>query len=443
MSEVLYSIYLHILTLFTSVFSDDISIFVRIIYGAIFTLLLTYFIWMATLFLLPRSESKNKNCSKNDFYHYFVIPCLNEDVVMEKTMRFWSDLIACNERIKVIFVNDASDDRTEAIINENIIDVHQFIFISRQKPYAQKGKGDVLNNAYHLIKRDVKMLGIHSEKVIITIFDADATINRPFISEMECEFTDENIALVQARVSITPTRNWLELMQEIEFYTTIDAIQKTRGHFKTIAAGGNGQSVRLSAIEHLEEPWGDSLLEDYEFSLRLLLAGYDTASIHKEAVYQQAPNNYKAFHKQRTRWSQGGLQCIKYLNKIWKSKELKLLGKLEYTYFLFIPYISVIGVTAYLLLTIYMVFTGNIAKLTVYNIIGIILLNILPGLLIHSVYLIQRWSYLKWKEKIRTIIYFPTMFFYIWSLFPIQIAALVRQFRKQTNWVKTERHAKE
>ena len=144
-------------------------------------------------------------------------------------------------------------------------------------------------------------------------------------------------------------------------------MQNVREYTGTVGAAGNGQFSRLTAMMDLgDEPWSDCLLEDFDFSLRLLLKGWRTRLIQDERVYQQGVTDYKKFVKQRTRWAQGGLQCIKYFWQIVKSKHISFSGKVELCFFLVIPFVGLMSLFVLLFcwfLTLFMSAPSGMAEI--------------------------------------------------------------------------------
>ena len=67
-------------------------------------------------------------------------------------------------------------------------------------------------------------------------------------------------------------------MQDLEFRTTIAAMQMLRIRTGSVGMGGNGQFTRMSVLDDIGTqhglPWHDALLEDYELGLRALLSGH-------------------------------------------------------------------------------------------------------------------------------------------------------------------------
>ncbi len=187
-----------------------------------------YIIWYCFVVLLPRFEKKVDYEQEKEYYHYFLIPCLNEELVIADTIKFWNRHLNKSHNIRILLINDGSTDQTQQIIEAAIAGNPQFSLLNRVAPNAQTGKGDALNYAYSKVVSEVTQLNLDMEQVLITIFDADAIVYDGYLEEVEANFAVKDIALVQARVSILNKDKWLGLMQDIDFFTCVDGIQNFR-----------------------------------------------------------------------------------------------------------------------------------------------------------------------------------------------------------------------
>jgi cellulose synthase/poly-beta-1,6-N-acetylglucosamine synthase-like glycosyltransferase len=146
-------------------------------------------------------------------------------------------------------------------------------------------------------------------------------------------------------------------MQDIEFRSIAVAMQRSRSRWtKTVGMGGNGQFTRLSALADLDTGdavvWRGSLIEDFELGLHLLIAGWETRFTTEAWIDQEALFSLKRYLVQRTRWSQGVMQCMGYLGRIWGSRNLTMPGIIELTYCLFQPWLSMLGLLLFPFLVI-------------------------------------------------------------------------------------------
>ena len=387
-----------------------------------------------------------------DIHFFLLIPCLNEENVIGTTVK---NLLSLNmPNTTVIVINDESTDNTLEIVNK-IASSHIKV-LNRVYPNAKQGKGEALNHAYRFVREILGNKDIYKKtpdysKVVIGILDADTFIKRSLLERVAVIMNnDPNVGMIQARVRIgISTRNYLlPQMQDLEFFSYINQMQNLREYMGTVAAAGNGQFNRLSTMQLLgENPWSKCLLEDFDFSLRLLLKGWRTRLLQDDTVYQQGVINYKKFIKQRTRWAQGCIQCFPYLGSIIKSNYLSLPGKVEIFYFLMLPWITLMSTSAMLfswLLIVYSYWfksnsvstmlvsypTGNLLAL----LIIILLIIYVPGIIFSVFY----WQ--DTKECIfRSLLAGLLVPIYNMLQMPAVLIAVYRHVVGNKGWVKTDR----
>ncbi|WP_229821853.1 glycosyltransferase family 2 protein, partial [Streptomyces netropsis] len=105
----------------------------------------------------------------------------------------------------------------------------------------------------------------------------------------------------------------LARLQDMEFVIYGDIFQKARRYIGSVGMGGNGQFMRLAALDSLmgedgSGPWSDSLTEDLDLGVRLIAHGWTNQHCTAAAVSQQAVLDVRRLVRQRSRWFQGHLQ---------------------------------------------------------------------------------------------------------------------------------------
>jgi len=307
-----------------------------------------YYLQLLLLMLCPAGEPERDTPYTDgiDITFFIVIPCLNEEQIIARTVRQLLQLKM--KQTRIIITDDASDDKTAALIEEGFkaeLARGEVILLKRKLPDARKGKGHSLNYTYRYISQLIGREGLDPARCVMGVFDADVSFNRELLERAAVIMDRQgDIDLIQARVRTgAAVEGLFARLQDLEFYIIINKIQNFRRYTGTVAAAGNGQFNRFSAIDP-ETPWTDCLLEDFDFSARILLKGRRTCLVQSQAVCQQSVKRYGAFLRQRARWCQGGLQCLKYAKRAWASRHLSIWGKAEITAFLLIPYITAAAV---------------------------------------------------------------------------------------------------
>ncbi|MCL6518024.1 glycosyltransferase, partial [Alicyclobacillus sp.] len=289
----------------------------------------------------PRDPLSRAVAPVDEWTFVFLVPCLNEGAVLRNTLRAIRDLPW--RRVWVWVIDDASDDDTLAIVREVAGTDRRVRWIHRRSPHARRGKGDALNAAYRRVDRIATRFGADPASVILTVLDADGRPAPNLLPEAAAVFSDRRVGAAQARVRIANRDGILPLLQDVEFAAAVAAIQNARAFFGSVGLGGNGQFTRLSALRTLgPTPWTRCLLEDFDLGVRLLLAGWHIRFLPGAHVAQQGLVSVRRFIRQRCRWAQGNLQCLRHVRPILASR-LGAAAKLDLLYFLAQPWLNALG----------------------------------------------------------------------------------------------------
>ncbi|WP_439901747.1 glycosyltransferase family 2 protein [Microbacterium azadirachtae] len=236
----------------------------------------------------------------------FVLPCLNEGQVIgasiDRLLTLW------RPGIHILVVDDGSaDDTSAAVLRRSHPALH---LLQRTPPDARQGKGQALNAAIAYIRSGAVIEDIDPFDTLVCIVDADGRLDLHALDDVLPFFDDPAMGAVQLGVRINNReRNWLARMQDIEFVLYTNIYQRGRRHLGSVGLGGNGQFVRLAALDSLgAAPWSRSLTEDLDLGLRLHFRGWEVEFCPTAVVHQQGLVDVSKWIRQRTRWFQGHLQ---------------------------------------------------------------------------------------------------------------------------------------
>lgn len=288
--------------------------------------------------------------------HFFLlVPAMNEGRVIGETVRNLLDVKAADAQVSVLVINDASTDDTLQKLQE--VHNRRLIVLNRKLPNAQLGKGEALNNAYNQVCDYVRKHDLDPRQVVVGIIDADGRCSQNLLQEVQKYMQDPQVAAVQARVKIRNVDTFWGIVQNMEFSQMVNATQNIRDRLGSVALGGNGQFTRLSSLQTLgEKPWTGCLVEDLDLGVRVHQKSGTIRYTPDAYVTQQAVTKTRKLLRQRTRWSQGNIQCLPYVPSIAKSGKLKKRAKADMVFYLVIGLIGVLGSAAtaygaYLLVT--------------------------------------------------------------------------------------------
>lgn len=291
-----------------------------------------------------------------DFHWHFLIPCLNEEQVIEQTVqRLLTNFPWCH----VWCIDDGSTDNTGPLLAAIAARCKRVHVVNRRPPHARKGKGPALNAGWQALTA-ARPPEVDPAQVIVGVIDGDGhlDVRCPSLVAGPTFFGDPAVGAVQIQVRVanalpdsgTGSRSRDPLivrLQDVEFRSVIGAIQTFRKHVGSAGMGGNGQFTRLSVLDRIAAehgtPWKESLIEDFELGVHVLLSGSRTEYCHETFVVQQGPPSFRRLVRQRSRWGQGLMQCIRYLPAILRSPTIGNSAAMELTYCLLLPWGQLVG----------------------------------------------------------------------------------------------------
>ncbi len=351
--------------------SDQVSIGIGLAQSISLFLTVTFLCYVATI-VIPYLRHRPAPTGSPDAYDWhFFVPARDEAAVIHNTV----DMLRLRfPAAHVWVVDDASLDATPDIVQGMAATDARVHLVRRQLPDARTGKGDALNSAYdalneHLADRERSGRNVDRSRVVMGVIDADGIPADSCLAVISADHLlgRDDVGAVQigvrmvnrnerqpfpdAGVMANVVGRLLVRMQDLEFRGPISAIQLVRQHTRTVGLGGNGQFTRLSALDVVAgaagEPWHGSLLEDYELSLHLLMAGFTNEYTMDTLVDQEGLPSLRRLLTQRTRWGQGTMQCSSYLPALWSSRHVTTVGALEASYYLIQPWLQLLGSLLY------------------------------------------------------------------------------------------------
>lgn len=262
----------------------------------------------------PASSPSADSLDPNDLFFVFLLPCLNEEKVIRNSLQRL--LSFDGENFAVMVIDDGSDDDTAGVVSA-IADDRVWL-LRRALPVARQGKGEALNAAIAQLAGSTWLTDRDPGKVVVVVVDADGRVEPHSLSAVTPYFADPTVGAVQIGVRINNRAiSRLARMQDMEFVIYTEVFQRGRRHLGSVGLGGNGQFMRLSALQSLgTAPWSRSLTEDLDLGIRLLTAGWRNEYCHTAAVHQQGVVDLRRLVRQRSRWFQGHLQSWKLIPTI-------------------------------------------------------------------------------------------------------------------------------
>jgi cellulose synthase/poly-beta-1,6-N-acetylglucosamine synthase-like glycosyltransferase len=294
---------------------------------------MTISFWSTMLFVPMAVLSKYREDIQPDVKSYpkvsVIIPAYNEEKVIANTIE--ALLETKYPKKEIIFVDDGSKDNTLRIATR---------YKDRIKVLHKEngGKATALNYGIQ-----------YSTGEIIVIVDADTIIGRQSLKEIVKGFeVDEHVAAVAGNIKVRNATNWITKCQALEYITGIQIVRRAFDVFGsiTIVPGALG-AFKKSYLMEAGAYGKDTIVEDFDQTIKLLKAGLITQGSSKATAYTEAPNTLRDFIAQRKRWYRGNMQVLKRHSDGLTNPRYGYLQKLSLPY-LFIGMIitPIIGFTA-------------------------------------------------------------------------------------------------
>lgn len=265
-----------------------------------FWLLLGYYSILTVAGILYRVEKRSSPTLTSYPSVSIFIPAYNEGIVLASTLDAMVKLEYPGE-LTVYVLNDNSQDNS-AEIAQFYADLFPRIRHILVPPGTPKGKSRVLNHGLSISQSDY-----------FAVYDAD---NQPEPAALRllvetAMTTPHAVGAVGYVKTINEERNILTRMISLEFQVFQLLMQAGRWKlFKTGSLTGTNMLVSRAAIEAVGGYDPHALAEDADLTLTLTAAGGLLPIVPEAVTWEQEPETFAVWLRQRTRWSQGNIYIL-------------------------------------------------------------------------------------------------------------------------------------
>jgi cellulose synthase/poly-beta-1,6-N-acetylglucosamine synthase-like glycosyltransferase len=244
-----------------------------IIFGiSVFGLFWTYagypiFIWFLSK-IIKKEHKYDENYQPNIS---IIIPCYNEEKVIEKKLKNTLELNYPKEKIEVLVIDSGSTDKTCEIVEKNS---HNRVKLIKQK--ERKGKGAGINFGLNFVKND-----------IVVTTDANKYLNNDALKHIVKHFSDMSVRVVGGKHIVkkpksTPETEGTFFFREYEeFLREKESIIDSAVNF-----GGEIFAIRKELCVADEK----NLTEDFDICLTVRKKGYRLVHENKVSAIEYAPS---------------------------------------------------------------------------------------------------------------------------------------------------------
>jgi len=282
--------------------------------------------------------SKNMKIANNDVYKSqafskniptldILVAARDEQNVIARLVERLFNLDYPSEKLKIYIIDDGSVDDTPIILKKLSQKYEKLNIISRSKS-AGGGKSGALNHALKFISGEW-----------VFILDADAQLKNDTLQRVLTFAQNGSWAAVQLRKSVLNTsKNFLTNCQGIEM--AMDAYFQLGRLYSTGVSElrGNGQLVRKDILLRCGSFNENTVTDDLDLSVRLLLSQSKIGIFWDPPVMEEAVEDVYALFRQRQRWAEGGLQRFFDYGRNLIFSKLTFIQKFDLTYFFILQY---------------------------------------------------------------------------------------------------------
>lgn len=225
------------------------------------------------------------------------IPTFN-DPVAERCIKQCIKFDYPKDRYEIIIADDSTNASTKELLSK----------------YADKNPGFI--KYIHRDNRENFKSGAltyamkHTNGEIIVIFDADWIPRKDFLKKIIKPFSDPKVAIVQSRQGIynqktnliTRFASYLMMIHHI-------ILMPIGNKINCVFFCGTAGAIRRSALEEAGGWNVNSITEDSDLTVNLLLNGYKTVYLDFETP-SEVPDNFEGLLKQQMRWCYGNVRVF-------------------------------------------------------------------------------------------------------------------------------------
>jgi cellulose synthase/poly-beta-1,6-N-acetylglucosamine synthase-like glycosyltransferase len=253
--------------------------------------------------LLPARQLADADISgARDVRLAIIVPAHNEEAGLPATLK---SLLACHDppaSADIVVVADNCTDSTAAIARSHGVTVLE------RHDTGRRGKGYALDHAFrHLADQERHGAGYTAYAVV----DADTLVDPGFCQALTRAFAigaDACQCVYRVGNADANQRTRLQNIAFLAFNLLRPAGRERLG----LSAGilGTGFALRADVVRAV--PYDSfSIVEDLEYHLRLVRAGYRVRFLRETAVWSDMPVSGAASRSQRARWEGGRLRLIR------------------------------------------------------------------------------------------------------------------------------------
>lgn len=348
------------------------------------------------------------------------IPAHNEEIVIENIVDNLKQLNYPKDSYDIYVIADNCTDNTAAAARAAGANVLE------RNDNKKRGKGYALQWAFEKILYDEG-----SDYDGAVIFDADNLVSRNFLREMNNKLCDGHKVIQGYIDSKNPNDTWITASYSIAFWSSNRLFQCARSFLgMSCEIGGTGFCVDVEVLKRIG--WNATcLVEDLEFTMKLMLNNIKVGWAHEAIVYDEKPLTLAQSWRQRRRWMQGFADvCSRYFVRLFiKGMRERNAALIDCAVYTLQPYVLLAGgimllippINAYIMDYDLYILSLSIAP-EFFRLYGIVQLILIPLCLFYD-------GKMSWK----LLLFYPVYMLYCLTWIPIAIEGIIMMKNKDWN----------
>ena len=278
--------------------------YIYILQQAIAWIIVIYWLYQLIISACSLIQFKEKPLIKDKKHKFMMIlPAHNEEAVIGALIESLQQLDYPKELYDIYVIADNCTDNTAQIARDTgAIVLERFDEEKKTKGFALQW---FLNQK---IKED-------ADYDAFCVFDADNIVDKNFLNAMNKKLCQGEQVVQGYRDIKNPSDSWISAGYAL-FYWSMNRFYHLSRYNLGLSPLINGTGFMVDF--NLIKPTGwdtKTLTEDIEFSLKNIAQGRKLGWATDAIVYDEQPTEFKQSWSQRSRWTVGHLQCMKYYTK--------------------------------------------------------------------------------------------------------------------------------
>ncbi len=227
-----------------------------------------------------------------------LVPMFDEAAVLPALIEALSTLDYPKDKLEVILILEQTDGATQRAMAALALPAHfRTLIVPNGQP---RTKPKATNYALSFASGD-----------FVVVYDAEDRPEPDQLRRAAAAFAtgDASLACVQARLNIfNPKDSWISQQFTVEYSTLFDAVLPALAALRLpVPLGGTSNHFRRQTLVAIGAWDPFNVTEDADLGLRLARQGF-TTEVLASTTWEEAPNTFRQWLPQRTRWLKGWFQ---------------------------------------------------------------------------------------------------------------------------------------